>query len=184
MQAISWWCWECLFLKARSQMASETPTESTRSSYTIGYFVGWSSGGIWMVQQLHYLDSVLMDYEWKLLPWFLELLLPLKDEQKPLEKDKYVTISRVPFLVKCLMKHLDTFAKERQDLIGPFKPFKAWSKAMYLDFDNRWKCSGGLKYYTLSQKGAGNWIIGVCPIAFIASFLDPRWKLLALELSD
>ena len=57
-------------------------------------------------------DSVLMDYEWKLLLQLLELLLPLEQEQKVLEGDKYVTISKVPFSVKHLIKHLDTFANK------------------------------------------------------------------------
>ena len=79
------------------------------------------------------------------------------------------------------MKHLDAFVNERQDLMGPVK---ALSKAIYLDFDKRWQCSGGLKYHTLAQRGAGNQMVGVNPIAFIASCLDPRWKLLALDLSE
>jgi len=155
------------------------------STYDMLYRINESKTSIQLLHQGKEIslieDSVLTDYEWKLLPQLLELLLPLKQEQKVLEGDKYVTISRVPFSVKHLMKHLDTFANERQDLMGPVK---ALSKAMYLDFDKRWQCSGGLKYHTLAQRGAGNRMVGVNPIAFIANFLDPRWKLLALELSE
>ena len=107
------------------------------------------------------------------------VLMPMKIAQKILEGSKYITITMVPGLINKIRRDLKQFTED--DKLSDYA--KNLAKDMYDDFVERWGVKE--KYKSNVQRGSMSRQIGIHPLIYCASFVDPRFKnLKVLEEDD
>ena len=121
-------------------------------------------------------DKLLTEFEWKIVAETKRLLEPFRNAQKGLEGEKYASAPFVPVVIPDLHRQLESFANDPVET-----PVKYLARNMLTDFKKRWGDEHHPIFTGLVTRGRLLRQIGIHPLMFVASALDPRIKLCSMQ---